>query len=203
MPLAKHSGIVSGRLLVCLVAALWLSGPASAGCISQTFGNTTFHNCDGKLGTSQTFGNTTAHNVDGKLGTSQTFGNTTVHNIDGKPGASQTFGNTTMHNIDGKLGTSQTFGDTTVHNVDGELGTSQTFGNTLCIISTACWDRRRLSTRPLSRFFVGTLGPSQAISPTTVHNFDGALRTQALLVSLKERRLYIVPFFAHLRGGVE
>ena len=83
MPLAKHGGIVSGRPFICLAAVLWLSDPASAGCISQTFGNITFHNCDGKMGTSQTFGNTTVHNFDGTLGPSQTIDPTTVHNFDG------------------------------------------------------------------------------------------------------------------------
>ena len=105
MPLAKHSGIVSRCLLACLAAALWLSGPASADCISQTFGNTTVHNFDGKLGTSQTIGATTAHNFDGSLGTSQTIGATTVHNFDDSLGPSQVIDPTAAHNFDGALGT--------------------------------------------------------------------------------------------------
>ena len=116
MSATRHGGIVAGYLFGCLAAALWLSGPADAGCISQTVGTTTVHNCDGMLGTSQTVGNTTVHNFDGKLGTSQTVGNTTVHTIDGKLGTSQTVGTTTVHTIDGKFGMSQRIGGgITVH----------------------------------------------------------------------------------------
>ena len=93
MLMTKHGGIVAGCLSGCLAAALWLSGPADAGCISQTVGTSTVHNCDGKIGVSQTVGNTTVHNFGGKLGTSQTVGNTTVHNFDGTLGTSQTVGN--------------------------------------------------------------------------------------------------------------
>ena len=83
--------IVIGCIVVCLVAAS-AAGPASAGCISQTFGNTTIHNCDGKISASHTVGETTVHNFDGKLGTSQTVGNTTVHNLGNKLGTSHTVG---------------------------------------------------------------------------------------------------------------
>ena len=100
--------IVIGCIVVCLVAAS-AAGPAPAGCISQTFGNTTIHNCDGKISASHTVGETTVHNFDGKLGTSQTVGNTTVHNLGNKLGTSHTVGTTTMHNFYGKFGWSQRF----------------------------------------------------------------------------------------------
>jgi hypothetical protein len=106
--------IVIGCIVVCLVAAS-AAGPASAGCISQTFGSTTMHNCDGKISASHTVGETTVHNFDGKLGTSQTVGNTTVHNLGNKLGTSHTVGTTTMHNFDGKFGWSQRFGNIVVH----------------------------------------------------------------------------------------
>ena len=115
MPMTKHGGIVAGCLFGCLAAALWLSGPADAGCISQTVGTTTVHNCDGKIGVSQTVGGTTVHSFDGKTGTSQTVGNTTVHSFDGKTGTSQTVGNTTVHTIDGKFGLSQRVGNIVIH----------------------------------------------------------------------------------------
>ena len=95
--MTKHGGIVTRCLVGCLAATLWLSGPAAAGCISQTVGTTTVHNCDGKIGVSQTVGGTTVHNFDGRLGTSQTVGMTTVHTIDGKSGMSQRVGNIVIH----------------------------------------------------------------------------------------------------------
>ncbi len=93
----KHGGIVTGYLFGCIAATLWLIGSAAAGCISQTIGTTTVHNCDGKIGVSQTIGGTTVHNFDGRLGTSQTVGMTTVHTIDGKFGMSQRVGNIVIH----------------------------------------------------------------------------------------------------------
>ena len=107
--------IVLGCIVACLVVAASSTPPASAGCISQTFGSTTIHNCDGKISTSYTIGATRVHNFDGKLGTSQTVGNTTVHNLGNKLGTSHTVGTTTMHNFDGKFGWSQRFGNTVVH----------------------------------------------------------------------------------------
>ena len=107
--------IVLGCTVACLAAAASWTLPASAGCISQTFGSTTMHNCDGKISTSHTVGETTVHNFDGKLGTSQTVGNTTVHNLGNKLGTSHTVGTTTMHNFDGKFGWSQRFGNIVVH----------------------------------------------------------------------------------------
>ena len=97
MSATRHGGIVAGCLFGCLAAALWLSGPADATCISQTVGTTTVHNCDGKIGVSQTVGGTTVHSFDGRLGTSQTVGSTTVHTIDGKFGLSQRIGNFVIH----------------------------------------------------------------------------------------------------------
>ena len=79
MSAARHGGIVAGCLFGCLAATLWLSAPADAGCISQTVGNTTVHNCDGKTGTSQTVGTTTVHTFDGKFGLSQRVGNIVIH----------------------------------------------------------------------------------------------------------------------------
>ena len=115
MSATKHGGIAAGCAFACLAAALWLSGPADAGCISQNVGNTTVHNCGGKIGVSQTVGNTTVHNFGGKTGTSQTVGNTTVHSFDGTLGTSQTVGTTTVHTIDGKFGLSQRIGTIVIH----------------------------------------------------------------------------------------
>ena len=89
--------IGAGCLFTCLAVALALGGPANAGCISQTLGATTIHNCDGKIGVSQTVGDTPVHNFGGKLGTSHTVGTTTIHNFDGKFGLSQTVGNITAY----------------------------------------------------------------------------------------------------------
>ena len=115
MSATKRGWIISGCLCTCLAAFLSLAGPASAGCISQTFGNTTIHNCDGKIGTSHTVGATTVHSFDGTLSTSQTVGNTTVHNLGGKIGTSHTVGTTTIHNVDGKFGLSQRVGNIVTH----------------------------------------------------------------------------------------
>ena len=79
MLMTKHGGIVAGCLSGCLAAALWLSGPADAGCISHAVGTSTVHNCDGKIGVSQTVGNTTVHTIDGKFGLSQRIGNIVIH----------------------------------------------------------------------------------------------------------------------------
>ena len=97
MSATKHGRILAGCLFGCLAAVLWQSVPANAGCISQTVGTTTIHNCDGKIGVSQTVGSTTVHSFDGKLGTSQTVGNTAVHNFDGTLGTSQRIGNIVIH----------------------------------------------------------------------------------------------------------
>ena len=91
--------IGAGCLFTCLAVALALGGPANAGCISQTLGATTIHNCAGKIGVSQTVGDTTVHNFGGKIGTSQTLGGTAVHNFDGKLGTSHTVGTTTIHKV--------------------------------------------------------------------------------------------------------
>ena len=115
MSAIKLGGIVSGCILACLVAVFTSSGAASAGCMSQTIGNTTIHNCDGKIGTSHTVGTTTVHNFDGKVSVSQTVGATTVYNIDGKSGLSHAVGMTTVHNIGGKFGLSHTVGNVTIH----------------------------------------------------------------------------------------
>ena len=115
--------IASVGRCACLVAALSLSGPAQAVCISQTVGNTTIHNCDGKISVSQTVGAITVHNIDGKIGVSQTVGRTTVHNFDGKVGTSQTVGATTVHNFDGRFGVSQRIGGITAHT--GQLFTGR------------------------------------------------------------------------------
>ena len=115
MSMTKHGGIVAGCLVCCLAATLWLSVPAAAGCISQTVGTTTVHNCDGKIGVSQTVGGTTVHSFDGKIGVSQTVGGATVHNFDGRLGTSQTVGMTTVHTIDGKSGMSQRVGTIVIH----------------------------------------------------------------------------------------
>ena len=61
MLMTKHGGIVAGCLSGCLAAALWLSGLADAGCISQTVGTTTVHTIDGKIGVSQSIGNIVIH----------------------------------------------------------------------------------------------------------------------------------------------
>ncbi len=97
MTAAKRGRIVAGCLFACLIAALWLSGPAHAGCLSQTVGNTTIHNCDGKISTSHTVGGTTVHNFGGKTGTSHRVGTTTFHNFDGKAGWSHEVGGVTIH----------------------------------------------------------------------------------------------------------
>ena len=69
--LANHIGIggdhMSGSRLIswcifgCLIAALSLSGPAIAACITQTLGHMTYHYCDGKVVWSQTVGGITVH----------------------------------------------------------------------------------------------------------------------------------------------
>ena len=92
----KLNRLISAGLFGCL-AALSFSGPASAGCLSQSLGAVTVHNCNGKVGWSQTVGGITVHSFDGKLGTSQTVGATTMHNFDGKVGWSQTVGGITVH----------------------------------------------------------------------------------------------------------
>ena len=116
MPLNRRSTILCGCILACCYTAVLLSaGSAYAVCVSQTVGNTTIHNCDGKISVSQTVGGTTVHTIDGKIGVSQTVGATTVHNVDGKLGTSQTVGTTTIHNIDGEFGMLQKIGNTTVY----------------------------------------------------------------------------------------
>ena len=105
--------IVLGCIVARLVAAASSTPPASAGCISQTFGSTTIHYATARYVVH--YRRDTVHNFDGKLGTSQTVGNTTVHNLGNKLGTSHTVGTTTMHNFDGKFGWSQRFGNTVVH----------------------------------------------------------------------------------------
>ena len=53
--------IVLGCTVACLAATASWTLPASAGCISQTFGSNTMHNFDGKFGWSQRFGNIVVH----------------------------------------------------------------------------------------------------------------------------------------------
>ena len=84
-------------VLACLFAIPIAGGPALAGCISQSLGAITVHNCNGKITTSQTVGATTVHNFDGRIGLSQRIGETTVHSLDGKTGTSQTIGDITVH----------------------------------------------------------------------------------------------------------
>ncbi len=86
MSVSWRSQIDSGCLFVSLVAALFLSSPAIAGCMSQTVGNTTVRNCNGKIIASQTVGATTVHLVDGRTATSHTTDPTTVYSFNGKFG---------------------------------------------------------------------------------------------------------------------
>ena len=79
MTVTGRGALALESLLACLAAAS-LAGNAFAGCISQTVGTTTIHDCDSKISTSLTVGTITVHNFDGKLGTSQTVGNRTVLN---------------------------------------------------------------------------------------------------------------------------
>ena len=68
-----------GILSACLFAGLIAAGPARAGCISQSLGAITVHNCNVRIATSQTVGSTTVHNFDGKVGFSQMVGDITIH----------------------------------------------------------------------------------------------------------------------------